>query len=241
VDIVARKLAARWNFAPEEELPGGHCSRVYADARRVLKVPFQGEEMGSGYVAAMRMSGTIGPTVYQGDPDTGSILMERLIPGDKLATAPEDIGIEVISGLIPSIQGLPTEGCMPLADYVGNDPLALELLESSPEPTFLHGDLHQENVLRHGDSWVAIDPKGLVGDPHFEPTAFLRNPIDRLPELSGVEELLIRRIRAFCQLLSLDPWRVCAWSLVDVKSFSGTRWQPVVYALESILATLPKY
>jgi streptomycin 6-kinase len=88
---------------------------------------------------------------------------------------------------------------------------------------------------------VAIDPKGLVGDPHFEPTAFLRNPIDRLPELSGVEELLTRRIRAFCQLLSLDPWRVCTWSLVDVKSFSGTRWQPVVYALESILATLPRY
>ncbi|HJP83918.1 MAG TPA: aminoglycoside phosphotransferase family protein, partial [Fimbriimonadaceae bacterium] len=114
-------------------------------------------------------------------------------------------------------------------------------LESSPEPTFLHGDLHQENVLRHGDAWVAIDPKGLIGDPHFEPTAFLRNPIDRLPELTEIHELLANRIRIFSQRLNLDPWRICAWSLVDVKSFSGTQWQPVVDALEAILETFPRY
>ena len=41
----------------------------------------------------------------------------------------------------------------------------------------LHGDLHHDNVLRHGDGWVVIDPHGYVGDAAVEPATMLYNPI----------------------------------------------------------------
>lgn len=41
----------------------------------------------------------------------------------------------------------------------------------------LDGDLHHFNILRaHRQPWLAIDPKGLVGDPAYEVGAFLYNP-----------------------------------------------------------------
>lgn len=35
-----------------------------------------------------------------------------------------------------------------------------ELCDSMGEEVVLHGDLHHENILRSGDGWVAVDPKG---------------------------------------------------------------------------------
>ena len=46
-----------------------------------------------------------------------------------------------------------------------------------PGPVALHGDMHHFNVLRAGrEPWLAIDPKGLAGDPCFDVCQFLRNP-----------------------------------------------------------------
>jgi len=42
----------------------------------------------------------------------------------------------------------------------------------------LHGDLHHFNILSSGDRWLAIDPKGIIGEPEFEPAAYLENKID---------------------------------------------------------------
>lgn len=228
-------------FIHTEELPGGHCSRVYADATRVLKIPFQGEEMTSGYHAALQMSEIVGPKVYDGDPATGAVLMERLIPGTPLSNSglPEVETLAITCDLTVKIQGLPTEGCMPLVEFVDKaDPLTLRLLKTSPAEVFLHGDLHHENILLHGDRWVVIDPKGLIGDPHFEPTAFLRNPLGVVPFLPNLEEVLRRRIHLFAHTLDLDPWRICAWSLVDLRTWSEDEWLRVVETLEKIEKSL---
>ena len=41
----------------------------------------------------------------------------------------------------------------------------------------LHGDLQHYNVLLDKDrGWVAIDPKGVVGELEYEVGALLRNP-----------------------------------------------------------------
>ena len=41
-----------------------------------------------------------------------------------------------------------------------------ELLASSEAPVLLHGDLHHFNILSSDRRpWVAIDPKGLSGEP----------------------------------------------------------------------------
>ena len=83
----ATELARKWSLRPPYELPGGHCSRVYADEQRVLKVPFQGEEAATGWKMALQHSGSIGPQVHEHDPISGALLMERLNPGTKLSDA----------------------------------------------------------------------------------------------------------------------------------------------------------
>ena len=49
--------------------------------------------------------------------------------------------------------------------------------------TLVHGDLHYANVLQdHQGAWVAIDPKPMSGDPHYELAPMLWN---RKAELRG--------------------------------------------------------
>jgi streptomycin 6-kinase len=44
-----------------------------------------------------------------------------------------------------------------------------ELLPSQSEPVLLHGDLHHWNILRATRvPWLALDPKGVVGEPAYE-------------------------------------------------------------------------
>ncbi len=46
-----------------------------------------------------------------------------------------------------------------------------------PAPAIpLHGDLHHDNILASPRGWLAIDPKGLVGDPAYEVANVFRNP-----------------------------------------------------------------
>ena len=55
--------------------------------------------------------------------------------------------------------------------------LYVGLCASQTSTRLLHGDLHHYNILRDGDrGWVAIDPKGVVGEVEYEIGAALRNP-----------------------------------------------------------------
>lgn len=217
-----RNIAAKWGFVPSIELPGGHCSRVYASADLVLKVPFQGEERSSGRVAAELMSGTVGPTVFESDEGTGALLMERLVPGTNLAESglTENERLIVFSELALGVRelGCAFEGLMPLAEFMANSPCRFvpDLLKTSSTSVFLHGDLHHFNILRHGDRWLAIDPKGLCGDPAFEAAAYVRNPIPSIGEAIDLPRLLTGRIEFSSKLMNVDPKRIWAWSLAEL-------------------------
>jgi streptomycin 6-kinase len=48
---------------------------------------------------------------------------------------------------------------------------------SPGEVTMLHGDIHHRNILDFGERrWLAIDPKGLLGDRGFDHSNLFRNP-----------------------------------------------------------------
>ena len=58
--------------------------------------------------------------------------------------------------------------------------VARRLLDEPGDPVILHGDLHHANVLDFGErGWLAIDPKGLVGDAEFDVCNVLCNPHER--------------------------------------------------------------
>lgn len=93
--------------------------------------------------------------------------------------------------------------------------LAQELLDSSSTSVLLHGDLHHENILTssvHG--YVAIDPKGVLGDPAFDVAAFMRNPIPEILACEQPEKIIARRFELFSELLGFDLERLRAWTYV---------------------------
>ena len=116
------------------------------------------------------------------------------------------------------------------------DALRRDLLESTPGPVALHGDMHHFNVLRAGrEPWLAIDPKGLAGDPCFDVCQFLRNP-EPVP-------LSVNRARldVFCAELGLERARTRDWCFVHAVldacwAFEdGEPWQETVaYAEETL-------
>ncbi len=68
----------------------------------------------------------------------------------------------------------------------------------------VHGDFHHHNILRHGDRFVAIDPKPYLADREYDVPSFLWNPIDyRLDDVAETE----RRIAAFVGA-GLDDFRI---------------------------------
>ena len=54
--------------------------------------------------------------------------------------------------------------------------IALKLFDRPAPQLPLHGDLHHENILSSDRGWLAIDPKGLIGDPAYELANVFRNP-----------------------------------------------------------------
>jgi streptomycin 6-kinase len=92
--------------------------------------------------------------------------------------------------------------------------LFAELETSMAEPVLLHGDLHQENILAaQRYPWLAIDPKGLIGEPAYEIGALLRN---NLPlEMSSQKRVLARRIDQLAAELRLDRERIRGWGLAQ--------------------------
>ncbi|MCT8159345.1 aminoglycoside phosphotransferase family protein [Pseudoruegeria sp. SHC-113] len=90
--------------------------------------------------------------------------------------------------------------------------LARHLLDTAPTPHLLHGDLHHDNVIRTDAGCVAIDPKGLWGDPAFELANAFRNP-------KGFEGRLMPacqagRLELFARTTGLEAERLAGWAMV---------------------------
>jgi streptomycin 6-kinase len=97
------------------------------------------------------------------------------------------------------------------------DRIYKNLVASQKSVVALHGDLHHANILQQesqgsADSWFAIDPKGVEGDPAFEVGAFLRNPMRELAQQPGLEKLLRERLGVLCSTLGFETDRVWGWA-----------------------------
>ncbi|MCM3630281.1 aminoglycoside phosphotransferase family protein [Paenibacillus glycanilyticus] len=85
----------------------------------------------------------------------------------------------------------------------------------------LHGDLHHGNILSSGDGepgWLAIDPKGVVGEAEYGTIPLLLN---QLPP-KGQREVIRRRALLLCGALGLDHARLLAWGFAH--AVLSTAW-----------------
>jgi streptomycin 6-kinase len=81
------------------------------------------------------------------------------------------------------------------------------LLDDARDVRPLHGDLHHDNIVHGQRGWLAIDPKGVLGDPGFDAANLFYNPLDR-DALCLDPERIARLAQTFSATLRQDPRRV---------------------------------
>ena len=88
------------------------------------------------------------------------------------------------------------------------------LLATSPAATWLHGDLHHGNIIEHAETrqLVAIDPKGLYGDPSFDICTIVRNHVPEHLTDEALSDFLERRIRLIGDAAGYPSERAFAWA-----------------------------
>ena len=106
----------------------------------------------------------------------------------------------------------------------------------------LHGDLHQGNVLRaEREPWLAIDPKGVVGEPVWETGPLLLNVLPPVGDAAGMRAILARRVCLLADYLGVDRERIVAAGIVravlaafwSVES-EGDFWQGAIAVAERL-------
>lgn len=108
-----------------------------------------------------------------------------------------------MSGLRMVEQNIIDEKCIHKAEI-----LFAQLINTISKPILLHGDLHQDNILKSGGDWIAIDPKGVIGEAEFEVTSFCKN---YLFDKKNPRDVLEKRIEQFEKELGLDRSRMIGW------------------------------
>ncbi len=102
--------------------------------------------------------------------------------------------------------------------------LSKELCASMGELVLLHGDLHHDNILSSNRApYLAIDPKGLIGEREYEFGALIRNPVLKIKGMSGLARFLNRRLDQIAAETGFDRKRIQNWSMVQ--AILAAYWQ----------------
>jgi streptomycin 6-kinase len=217
----------------------------------VLKVSAPGDDEALHEPDALELwAGDGAVRLLRRDRSRRAFLIERARPGDQATVLPDEEATEVAVAVARRLwrpAGAPfrevgslVPGWLDEAERRGGTgsellPLARRLLaELRPRHDVLvHGDFHHHNLLRHGERWVAIDPKGFLGEPEYDVPSFLWNPFDSTAGRGFMPlERTRRRLAAF-EAAGLDPWRMRAWTAIR-GSYLGAEPDEV----ETILALL---
>ncbi len=149
----------------------------------------------------------------------GALLLSRAVPGSSLKSyypAQDQAGLKIACEVMQRLHQapVPNTGFPQMSDWLkilDKDwdipaPYLAEarklrdrLLLTASSPVFLHGDLHHDNILQDGESWMVIDPKGVIGQPVHEVWALMRNPN---PDLSLNE--IKERLKTVTKELNLE-------------------------------------
>jgi len=96
------------------------------------------------------------------------------------------------------------------------------LLNSTDKDLVLHGDLHQDNILKNKNKYIAIDPKGIIGEIGFEAAKFDFIQECELDNLNNIPDIYKQRISLLADKLNFDYKRLSEW--VFVRMILGAAW-----------------
>ncbi len=236
-------LLAEWDLRVDGAPTHGHGAvvvavRTAASRPAVLKVGWPHPEAEHEHLALQHWHGRGAVQLLRADPRRYALLLERLHPED-LDQVWDVEACEVVAGLyrrlhVPAPPQLVTlSSCVArwadeLAALPRDAPVPRRLVEQAvslgrdlaadpgTDGRLLHTDLHYANVLA-GDRepWLAIDPKPLSGDPHYEPAPMLWNRWEELAGAPrGVRDGLRLRFHTLVDVAGLDEQRARDWVVV---------------------------
>ena len=241
-------LLEEWQLSPDGLMMHGYVAlvvpvRTAGGGPAALKVSFPDEESEHEHLALQRWGGRGAVRMLRADPHRSAMLLERLHQ-ERLLELWDLEACEVVADLygILHVPALPQLRL--LTSYVErwagelealprNAPLPRRLVEQAislsrdfvADPasvgTLIHGDLHYENVMASDRApWLAIDPKPMSGDPHYELAPMLWNRFD---ELAGdVRDGIRRRFHTLVDHAALDERRARDW--VVVRMLNNACW-----------------
>ncbi len=232
----------------------------------VIKLGFPSRELPAEIAALRYYDGRGIVRLLEAEPDQGAQLLERLRPGTLLVSLDDDEQATAIAAQVmrrlwrpaPPDPVFPTvarwaEGMRRLRACFGGatgpfpralveqaESLFAELLGSMAAPVLLHGDLHHENILAaKREPWLALDPKGVVGEPAYEVGALLRNPLPRLLAMPQPGRVQARRVEQLAEALSFDRERIRGWGLAQAVLSAwwsyedgDSDWRPAIVCAE---------
>jgi streptomycin 6-kinase len=244
---------------------------VTADGRAVVvKLGVPNPELTSEIQALRLYSGETPVRLLDFDEEKGALLLERLLPGHPLRSIVDDEQATRIAAqtMRKLWKPLPMDSCFVTVGQWASgvkrlrarfggatgpfprrlvdiaESLFAELLASAGSPVLLHGDLHHENILFGRDRWIAIDPKGVAGEPEYEVGPFLENPTVELCTDAAIQR---RRLDILSEELGLDRERMLSyavaravlsawWSYED----SGSGWESACACAETLASLRPR-
>jgi streptomycin 6-kinase len=166
--------------------------------------------------------------LLRADKSRRALLEERALPGDDISELPDDEATAIAVDIATRLWVRAGEPYRWIGDHVPRwldnepselTPMARELWHTlHPGREWLvHGDFHHHNILRHGDQFVAIDPKPYLADREYDVYTWLHNPLPYTMNRETTEQ----RIEAFVAA-GLDDYRIRAWAIIRGAYLGGT-------------------
>lgn len=243
---IVASAEVRWGISIADPFdPGGVTSWVApartADGRDVVyKCTFPHPEAVGEAAALIRYDGDGAVRLFESQPVTSEMLVERCEPGDSLWALEDRLGRhEVAAGLMRRLwrpvaggefgslselttgwAGVTMRRLLTIPAPWVTSPIerGVDLLQALPhtfdgDGVLVHQDFHPGNVLAaQREPWLVIDPKPIVGDPAFDPVPML------VQDRGGVHEppahaVIERDLSAFAGLVGIDAARIAMWAI----------------------------
>ncbi len=232
----------KWNLTVEcapRRTPSGWVAFVRQGGLPcVLKIPVVVDEVNTQSV--LNSYGGNGAVRLLVSDVSGAQLLERAVPGTPLSESVSEAHDSEATSIVCDVSGslhcaVPPDGLRHINGfaedferYASNDghtipggllargnEVFLELSRSQAPPVLLHGDLHHGNIVFDEQrGWLAIDPKGLLGEREYEFGAMQRNPTAK-PELFADASVILSRVEIISERLVLNKERILAWAFAQ--------------------------
>ncbi|MCR5979224.1 aminoglycoside resistance protein [Gordonia jinghuaiqii] len=210
----------------------------------VLKLAYDGDDEGAQEALGLQQWGGVGAVrMLRADPRRRALLLERLERRD-LTSVDDAEACVVVADLygalhvpapgrmthltahlerwLTAMTSMPRDAPVPRRFVEQSLSLGRDFLsDDASTGVVIHGDLHHENVLMDGTGrWLAIDPKPMSGDRHYELAPMLWNRLDHYHDHDrdhtgiDVRDVIRHRFHTIVDAAGLDPDRARDWAIV---------------------------